>query len=59
MGHVRHSLTYGRTFQQTKEKADLNQIQIGIKVEAAGIEPASRDVSKMASTCVVTDLFLN
>ena len=25
-----------RTFQQTKEKADLNQIQVGIKVEAAG-----------------------
>ena len=25
-------------------------------MEAAGIEPASRDVSKLASTCVVTDL---
>ena len=45
-----------RTFQQTKEKADLNQIQVGIKVEAAGIEPASRDISTLASTCVVVCL---
>ena len=34
MGHVRHSLTYGLSSRQ--KKADLNQIQIGIKVEAAG-----------------------
>ena len=45
-----------RTFQQTKEKADLNQIQVGFKVEAAGFEPASRDGSTEASTCVVVDL---
>ncbi len=28
------------------------------KVEAAGIEPASRDIFMMASTCVVDGLFL-
>ena len=27
-------------------------------MEAAGIEPASRDASRLASTCVVGDLFL-
>jgi len=36
-----------------------NRAEIGISarfMEAAGIEPASRDVSRLASTCVVADL---
>jgi len=33
--------------------ATYNELQVAIKVEAAGIEPASRDASMQASTCVV------
>ena len=33
--------------------ATYKDLQVAIKVEAAGIEPASRDISMPASTCVV------
>ncbi len=43
-------------FSTNQEKTDLKTFFRSVEVEAAGIEPASRDVSRLASTCVVADL---
>ena len=48
---------YGPNCRNTHEKGHLRlSSQVANLVEAAGIEPASRDLSTKASTCVATDL---
>ena len=44
--NVMHSMTY-------KKKGCFRLFESSLSVEAAGIEPASRDASTLASTCVV------
>ena len=58
---IRHFLKYtpdGKVCERigNNQKRHLPGTASAEKVEAAGIEPASRDVSTKASTCVVGDL---
>ena len=43
---------------RTPKKRTCDESQVLFLVEAAGIEPASRDISMTASTCVANCLFL-
>ena len=43
-------------FYEMQQKKGARQMLSTLKVEAAGFEPASREVSAKASTCVVVNL---